>query len=271
MMKMRLMKKMAISIFASAVVLYADAATATGHKALTLTEQQEESLVRSIIPSTKVEKVIRAEADGFYKAYLANGQILYINPFKRLIFVGEIYTAGGQNLTANDREIWQHELQNGQLETLTRDELIKDAVKVNFGKGASKYEFVIFTDPECPYCTKAEEHFAKYDTSVYVNFLPLPFHKNAEKWSLEALSSKDFKKAMEQIKKTGKDLGVEITPKAKEQLDKMVALGKKLGINGTPKIFVIEKSSNKVVGIIDGANIPKMDEYLKKDKSDDKK
>jgi len=270
-MKMGLIKKIAISFFVSAVVLYADTTSTTGHKALTLTEQQEESLVRSIIPSTKVKKVMRAEADGFYKAYLANGQILYINPFKRLIFVGEIYTAGGQNLTANDREIWQHELQNDLLKTLTRDELIKDAVKVNFGKGANKYEFVIFTDPECPYCKKVENHFEKYDTSVYINFFPLPFHKNAEKWSLEVLSSKDFKKAIKQIKTTGKDLGIDIVPKAKEQLEKMKALGQKLGITGTPKIFVIEKNSDKVVGIIDGANIQKIDEYLKKDKSDDKK
>jgi len=270
-MKMGLTRKMALSILASAVVLYADAATASGYQALTLTEQQESSLVKSIIPSTKVEKIIRAEADGFYKAYLANGQILYINPFKRLIFVGEIYTAGGQNITANDRVKWQSELQNEQLTTLNKAELIKDAKKVDFGKGANKYEFVIFTDPECSYCKKAEDHFEKYNTSVYINFLPLPFHKNAEKWSLEALSSKDFKKAIKQLKTTGEDLGIDITPKAKEQLEKMKALGQKLGVTGTPKIFVIEKNSDKVISIIDGANIPKIDEYLKKDRSDDKK
>jgi|GEM_PF-1109463 len=271
MMKMGLMRKMALSIFASAVVLYADVVTPPEHKALTLTEQQEESLVKSIIPSTKVEKIVRAEVDGFYKAYLGNGQILYINPFKRLIFVGEIFTTGGQNLTVNDRVKWQSELQNKQLTTLNKAELIKDAKKVDFKKGANKYEFVVFTDPECPYCKKAEDHFEKYDTSVYINFLPLPFHKNAEKWSLEALSSKDFKKAIKQIKTTGKDLGIDITPKAREQLEKMKALGQELGITGTPKFFVIEKNSDKVVDIIDGANIPKIDEYLKKDKNDDKK
>lgn len=271
MIKTGLMKKVALSVFASTAVLYADAATASDYQAFTLTEQQETSLVKSIIPSAKIEKVIRAEADGFYKAYLANGQILYINPFKRLIFIGEIYTASGQNITANDREKWQNEFQNEQLKTLDKNELIKDAVKVNYGKGASKYEFVMFTDPECPYCLRAEEHFKKYDTTVHMIFFPLSFHKNAEKWSLEILSSKDPNKAIEKLRATNKDLGVNITSEAKERLNKMKALGQKLSVFGTPKIFVVEKNSNKVISIIDGANTPKMDEYLKKDKSDDKK
>ena len=35
---------------------------------LSLTERQEESLVKTIMPSTKIEKVDRAVIDGFYKA-----------------------------------------------------------------------------------------------------------------------------------------------------------------------------------------------------------
>lgn len=266
-MKMGLMKKVILGVFALVTIMYSDSQMAKG----TLTEQQEMSLVKSIIPSTKVKKVLRAEVDGFYKAYLGNGQILYINPFKRLIFIGEVYTARGKNLTANDRIKWQSELKNNKLSTLKKDELKKDAFKIEYGEGSSKYEFVIFTDPECSYCKLAEDHFEKNDVSLYVNFLPLSFHKNAEKWSLEILSSKDLKKAMKEIKVTGKDLKIKIKPQAKEQLKKMKALAKKLGITGTPKIFVVEKNGNKVVEIIDGANIPKINEFLKKDKSNDKK
>ncbi|EOG0505349.1 disulfide isomerase DsbC N-terminal domain-containing protein [Campylobacter jejuni] len=51
--------------------------------AQTLIEQQEESLVKGVIPSTKIAKVERSQIDGFYKAYLDNGNILYVNPFKR--------------------------------------------------------------------------------------------------------------------------------------------------------------------------------------------
>lgn len=256
-----------LGIFTSMILCASD----NNGKALTLTEQQEESLVKSIIPSTKVEKVSRAEADGFYKAYLNNGQILYINPFKRLIFVGEVYTANGQNLTANDRDVWQKNIEDEQLQKVTKEELIKDAVKVNYGQGSKKYEFVIFTDPECPYCKVAEEHFAKNDLTVHINFLPLEMHRNAEKWSLEALSSKDVRKALETIRNTEKDLDIEITTKAKDQLAKMVSISKKYGINGAPKIFVIEKNSSKVVDIINGANINKINEYLTKDKSNEQK
>ncbi|HEF9750453.1 TPA: DsbC family protein, partial [Campylobacter coli] len=36
--------------------------------AQTLIEQQEESLVKGVIPSTKIAKVERSQIDGFYKA-----------------------------------------------------------------------------------------------------------------------------------------------------------------------------------------------------------
>jgi len=100
MIKIGLIKKVAIGVCAWAVVLCANEQTATGNSALTLTQQQEDSLVRSIIPSTKIQKVTRSQMDGLYKAYLENGEIIYVNPFKRLIFVGEIYTTKGENLYA---------------------------------------------------------------------------------------------------------------------------------------------------------------------------
>ncbi|WP_187648655.1 DsbC family protein [Nitrosophilus labii] len=231
--------------------------------AKTLTEEQEEALVKSIIPGTKVEKVARGEIDGFYKAYLDNGQILYINPFKRLIFVGEIYTARGTNITANDRIKWQQELTDKKIKTLKKQELIKNAVKIVNGKGGNKYEFVIFTDPECPYCRDVESFLEENDSTIYLNFFPLAFHKHAKKWSLEILSSDDPKKAFSKIRKTNKDANITITNEAKEKLAKMKKLAAKLGVTGTPKIYVVEKNGTKVVDIIQGRDIPKISKYLK--------
>lgn len=262
------MKTIKLSIVAFLSLFSVAHAAENINKAPTLVEQQEESLVKSIIPSTKVEKVTRAEFDGFYKAYLANGNIMYINPFKRLIFIGEIYTTNGQNITANDRISWQKERSAELVKQMTKEEMIKDAVKVDFGKGSKKYEFVIFTDPECPFCKDAEEFFAKNDVTVYVNFFPSARHTNAKKLSLQALSSKgDFKKHLNAFHQGTTDLNEKISVNAEAQLQKMVDLGMKIGVLGTPAIFVVEKSSSKLIGEIQGgANIPEIEAFIKKDK-----
>lgn len=232
---------------------------------LSLTQQHEESLVRGIIPSTKVLKVERAQIDGFYKAYLENGNILYINPFNRAIFVGEFYTAGGINITANDREKWQLEQSKEDLKSLNAKELIKDSKKVVYGKGNKDYEFVIFTDPECPFCNRLEEWLEQQNASVWINFFPLSFHPNAEKWSLEILSAKDFKQAMHITRTTQKDQNIKITQKARDTLKKMQEKSAKLQIQGTPMIYVLDKAKNIVVEQIEGADIARFSKYIKEE------
>ena len=235
--------------------------------AQTLTEQQEESLVRGIMPSTKIDKIERAEIDGFYKAFLGNGNMLYINPFKRVIFIGEIYTAGGTSLTANDRDVWQKELANKAIKNTNVSELLQYAKKVSYGKGSKRYALILFTDPECPYCAKLDEFLEQKDVSVYVNYLPLSFHQNAKKWSEQILSSKDIKAAMKQVRTTQKDLDVKITKEAQKTLQATMNLAEKLNINGTPKVFIIDtKNKNKLVEVIEGANLQKIQEFLDKDK-----
>lgn len=234
--------------------------------AKTLTEQQEESLVRGIIPNTKIEKISRAEIDGFYKAYLANGNLLYINPFKRVIFIGEIYTATGTSLTENDMVQWKNELSSNTLKEVKVNELLKNAQKLVYNKGSLKYDFVVFTDPQCPYCAKAEEFLESKNATVYVNFFPLPFHKDAKRWSEQILSSKDIKSAMKQLRLSQKDLDIQITKKAQNTLEATMKLGEKLKIAGTPKIFIVDRANKKVVDIIDGANLRKIQEILDKDR-----
>ena len=68
-----------------------------------LINKKEFELVQSIIPNTKVAKVEISEITGLYKAFIDNGNILYVHPQKRLIFFGEIWTMNGKNLTQSDK------------------------------------------------------------------------------------------------------------------------------------------------------------------------
>jgi len=237
--------------------------------ASSLIQEQEKDLIQTILPNTKIGKVEHSQIDGLYKVYLNNGNLIYVYPYKRLVFFGEIYTNTGLNLTAQDRQSWKDKVVKENLSKISSEELIKNAFKLDFGKGANRYAFVLFTDPECPFCRKVDKFVknTKPNLSVYVNYMPLYFHKNAKKWALQILSSKNKKEAIDKIETTNKDLNVKITQQAKDTLKKTTELAKKLNIRGTPTIFVIDTKTHKVVDLIKGANIPKIQEWIKKDEN----
>ncbi len=124
----------------------------------------------------------------------------------------------------------------------------------------------MFTDPECPYCKITEEYFEdNKNLDLTYCFYSSSFHKNAKEWSLKALSSKDLKQAIKDLKQN-KPLNVEITKKAEDELKVMEDLAVKLKVNGTPKIIVIDKTKKEIVDSIDGANIEAIEKYQKENK-----
>ncbi len=222
----------------------------------------EKSYVQSVIPNTLFSKYEKSkELEGYYKVYLDNGQMLYVSPFKNLIIFGEIWTASGQSLTQNDVKNWQEHLQNEQIKSISLEQLTKNALEMHFGNGKSKYDFVIFTDPECPFCKKVEDFFATKDVTTYMNFLPLEMHPNARNMSLQILSSRDPKSTALKIKNF-ESIDVEITEEAQNKLSKMESLAQDLKITGTPKIFVIDNDKKKIIDVINGANIPQIEKYF---------
>lgn len=225
------------------------------------TQKTQEQLVRDILPNAPISKVEQSDIPNIYKAYMPNGQILYMEPNLKIIIVGEMVKPNGYSITQADQMVWQKELEAKQIANLTPEKITKNSLKIEFGKSSKKYEFVIFTDPECPYCQKAEEAFNGKDVTLYVNFMPLDFHKNAKAWSLDILSSKNPKQTASDIKH-GTYKKYEHTKEAKEQLEKMIALATELNITGTPKLFIIDKNEKKVIDVINGADMAKIKKYL---------
>ncbi len=227
----------------------------------------ELQLINSVIPNTVVSKYEPSEIQGFYKVYLDNGNLFYVNPFSKLLLFGEIWTNNGFSITQNDRTQWQQELSKTLVEDLKKDykseDLKKAAKKIKYGTGSKKYEYVLFTDPECPYCKITEEYFENdKNLDLYIVFTPLDFHKNAKDCSLKALSSKDLKQAIKDIKEN-KIPNVEITETAKKDFQAMQDLSNKLKVNGTPRIIVIDKKENAIVDSIEGANLEAIEKLQK--------
>lgn len=222
-----------------------------------------DDLIHEVIPNTKIQKIEKAdELNGFYRVYVENGQMFYVDPLNKNILFGELWNNKGQSITQIFIRKWQQELQEKQIDGLSPSELTANALKLEFGKGSAQYEFVVFTDPECPYCKKAEDVIVKKDVTVYINYMPLSFHKNAREWSLDILSSTNPKQALADIK-SGKQVKVKHTKEAETRLAKMEELAKKLNVTGTPKLFVIDKKENKIIDVINGANVSQIESFIK--------
>lgn len=145
----------------------------------------EFELIKEVIPNTKIQKYKKSMIDGFYNVYFENGQIIYVNPYKKIIFFGEIWNSSGFSLTNADREKWKKELKGQGFKTVSKEDnviaelkkkdeahiewnksLIKNGVK--YGKGGNnKYKVVIVESPTCPFCRKLNKYISEFDNTTY--------------------------------------------------------------------------------------------------------
>ena len=139
-----------------------------------------------MLPSTKIEKVIPTEIENFYAVSLENGNIIYINPAKDLIFFGEIYTRSGQSLT--EKHIAKLGAKIGN-ETLDISPLFKVSTRMN--DATSKYGFIVFTDPDCPFCQQLEALLIKENVTIDYIYTPIDkLHPNAREKSIKSVMQK---------------------------------------------------------------------------------
>ena len=130
--------------------------------------------------------------------------------------------------------------------------LTKEKEAFTFGTG--KDEYVLFTDPECPYCKKFESYFEQIEDKVKIRvfFFPLQSHANAKDISLYIMSQKSYEDKKKAMTTTTKDtpafVNRKIDAKDLEKLEASLAeqmiVANKLGIRGTPSVF--DTKGNKV-------------------------
>lgn len=113
-----------------------------------------------------------------------------------------------------------------------------------FGKG--KNEYILFTDPECPYCKKFESYFTQIEDKVKIKvfFYPLSYHSNAKDIALYVMSKKTYESKVDAMLNTTKDTQAfkdrKIDKAQLEQLEKDLAEQIKIGqtvVRGTPTLL----------------------------------
>lgn len=118
--------------------------------AVNLTKSYAMSLqtIQSILPHTKISKVINTPITGLYGALMLNGQIVYVYPAKKLLVFGQIWTNTGKNLT------------NVSLTSIQASKAAKIAKYVDLSKaikiGHGPVKVIEFANIDCPFCRAFE-------------------------------------------------------------------------------------------------------------------
>jgi thiol:disulfide interchange protein DsbC len=205
--------------------------------------------IEGSFPGTKISSITKSPLTGVFEV-VANGPegplVVYSDDNGSYLMIGELLNvATKRNLTRERMD---------KLMEVKWDSLpLEDAIKVVRGNGSRM--LAVFTDPDCPYCRKAEAEFAKLDNVTVYNFAyPLAMHPDAGRKSKLVWCSKDRAKAwldlmLKGIVPTGKD-------DCKNPIEDNLALGAKLRIDGTPAM--IFPNGKRIPGYVDAKRLDAM-------------
>ena len=125
--------------------------------------------------------------------------------------------------------------------------------KAHFTYGKGKDEYLLFTDPECPFCKKFEKKLlnASIENKIKIHYFlyPLTFHKKAIPMSRYILSQKDNSSKLKAVKEIlVDDSNTYINKKYTQnqlkglntQLQNIKNITLEVVIKGTPTLFSIE-------------------------------
>ena len=206
---------------------------------------EKETLMKTF-PNLKLDSFRESPLKGLYEI-TAGEQIFYFSP-EGYLFIGEIWTKDGKNLTAEMRE----KVMANRVKNLPLDKALK------IGDGPKRV--IEFTDPDCPYCRKVDGVLAKRtDITRYVYFLPLRrIHPDAEKKSRYILSQPNREKAFHEVfggVLDGKSVSVPDGVQEKE-LEEMEKIAAGLGVRGTPALWIDGAHVNgadiqRITGLLD--------------------
>lgn len=122
---------------------------------------------------------------------------------------------------------------------------IRKNADIVYGSGSNEY--IVFTDPECPYCVKFEKMWPSLQKNVklYVFFMPLSNHRNATQMSYHVMKQKtqeDKAKAILDMANGDRSferltMNQQIHELFGQKISANKTLADEFGVRGTPAVF----------------------------------
>jgi len=213
----------------------------------------DEAKIRASIganfPGTQIVSVTKAPLQGLFEVVVDGDQgpvVVYADEQGQHVLIGDLLNlASKRNLT--------RERMDKLLEVKWDSLPLNNAIKLVKGNG--KRQFAVFSDPDCPFCRKAEAEIDKLDNvTVYIFPYPLPMHPDAPRKSRLVWCSKDRAKAWQDMMLRGKmPTGRD---DCKNPIEDNLALGTRLRIDGTPAM--IFPNGKRIPGYVEAARLEAM-------------
>ena len=205
------------------------------------------SAVRMTYPSIPVKQIGPTPVDGIFEIITKKEEILYFAPRTGHMFVGELWSKAGQNLTRDSKG----RLMTAKLEMFPLDKALK------IGDGPN--QVVEVSDPDCPFCRDGSEFFsARDDVTRYIFLYPLDrIHPQAEAKARYILSAEDQETAYEEVFTGAYDKQPVPMVKDNGLLATHREIVRKVGINSTPRYWINGK-------FVSGSNLKQFEKLLTK-------
>lgn len=216
--------------------------------------------IHSMLPNTNILEVKETPIPDLYYAFDASGHVFHVDVKRNLIIFGEIFTPQGKSLTAGVANDWQKKLLEKQIGAITQAD-IKNVLSASISspKLGKRYEFIEFTDPDCPFCKSAADFLANKEIERHIVFFPLPMHPDAKQKAIKFVSAKNPFAAYKSF-----DLSAIPSKGSADKVENMMAIASKHGINSTPIFWVLDTKKNSIAAVISGANVGEMEEWIRK-------
>ncbi|MEE4252853.1 MAG: DsbC family protein [Desulfuromusa sp.] len=182
----------------------------------------------SYYPQLKYQQLNPTPVAGGYEVVTENGEVLYFFPASGHMFLGDLWSADGHNLTQENKS----QRMTSKLKLFPLDLAIK------IGDGPN--QVIEVTDPDCPFCRHSSDYFAgRDDVTRYIFLLPLEqMHPHSAAKARFILAAKDQEQAYEDVF-TGK-YDNQPVPDAPDdgRLAVFRDIAHKAGVNGTPHFWI---------------------------------
>ena len=230
------MKRKLIGILTTALIISQTYAEETKQQQC-LTKEEALQNIKKLFPNNKIDQFNESPVPCIYEM-IQNGRVIYTDG--KHIIIGHILNTAGKDLTAEKEE---------QLTTVNIENIDKsNAIKI----GNGKVEVIEFTDPECPFCKRAEGIIRPIEDKItrYVFLLPLEqIHPKARELSCKIINSKNKEKTYKEIMENKITSGEKCKEESEKTLENHLETAERLKIQGTPTFFVKTKTGyKKIVG-----------------------
>lgn len=198
--------------------------------------------LQKMYPKTKFNQVNKTPIPGIVEVVMGSN-IAYVDPDGRYFLFGKLYDMKEQvDMTASRLE----EIQKVDMSRLDKSLAFKRV------RGDGSRTMYLFSDPDCPYCTRLEKSLVELDNvTVYTFMMPLKsLHPEAHGKSVSVWCSKDKAAAWNDMMLRNK---APVAGKCDHPIDKVVELAASLGVSGTPTMFA--EDGRKIAGARDAAGL----------------